>query len=385
MMDCFYLNQTELEKELNRCLGCKAKPCEKSCPVNCCPQEFIKQAKEKSFAEALETIYKNNPLGQTCGLICPHSFCMKSCLRSKIDSAIKIPSIQATLIHQHHEEFSVQKYGQPNGKKIAVVGAGPAGIAAVWFLTKTGYCVDVFEMSNKIGGALNLIPQSRLPHEVIESDWKFVQSLGNINIFLNHKIQNPLNLLSSYAGVIMAIGEQIPVELNIVGEKYMCSYTDYLKNPSTYNNEIVAIIGGGKVAFDCVNTALGYGAKDVHLLVRRTMADIKMDSQEIDYMIEHNVKLHTNTVANSLKNDYNLLSLEVAETIVENGKCVNSGKTSLMEQKFTTVIKAIGCKAEKPIEHEKIIYAGDCKIGGSTVVEAIASGIDAAKILNQKL
>lgn len=382
-MKKLYLAQDEFNVELNRCMGCRTKPCEQSCPVNCCPQEFIKLAKNQQYSEALKVIYANNPMGQTCGLICPHSFCMKSCLRSKVDHSIMIPAIQATLIHDHMNEFVMPAISQSNGKKIAVVGAGPAGIAAAWFLAKRGYSIDLYEMSAKIGGALNLIPKTRLPHEVIEADWKFIQECGTIQTYLNHKIDSPLTLVPHYDGIIMAVGEQIPIKLNITGENNIISYIDYLQNSNSYNNDTVAVIGGGKVAFDCICTALQQASNNIHMFVRRTMSDIKMDTQEIQFMIEHNIKIHTNMLVTDIKQESNLFSIEVSETVVDANKCVNTGKKSIISTKFSTIVKAIGSKAETPIKHEKIIYAGDCKTGGSTVVEALASGIEAATILHK--
>lgn len=173
------------------------------------------------------------------------------------------------------------------------------------------------------------------------------------------------------------------MKLNISGENNIVSYIDYLQKPDCYNNDSVAVIGGGKVAFDCVCTALQNGSKNVHMFVRRTMSDIKMDAQEIQFMIEHNIKIHTNSLVSDIKPDDNLFSIEVSETVVDENKCVNTGKKSIISTKFSTVVRAIGSKAETPIKHEKIVYAGDCKTGGSTVVEALASGIEAATIIHR--
>lgn len=92
-----YLTRAQLISELGRCLGCKSKPCMNACPVNCNPQEFIAKAKANDFAGAVETITRNNPMGQTCGLICPDKFCMQACTRAGIDFPINIPRVQATI------------------------------------------------------------------------------------------------------------------------------------------------------------------------------------------------------------------------------------------------------------------------------------------------
>lgn len=170
-----YLTMPQMKAELERCLQCPGKPCQKACPVSCCPQEFIAKAGQGDFEGAVRSICANNPMGQTCGLICPEHFCMKACLRSHIDEPIRIPKLQATLLEKYRKN---QKRETPaaNGFSVAVMGAGPAGLAAAEKLSSDGYAVTIFERDAKIGGALNLIPDSRLPFEVIEKDGNFILS-----------------------------------------------------------------------------------------------------------------------------------------------------------------------------------------------------------------
>ena len=99
-----YLSKIQMKAELERCLNCKTRPCMSACPVNCNPQEFINFAKQGNFSEAVETITRTNPMGQTCGLICPDKFCMKACTRSKIDFAVNIPKVQATILENNREK-----------------------------------------------------------------------------------------------------------------------------------------------------------------------------------------------------------------------------------------------------------------------------------------
>lgn len=124
-----YLTRAQLISELGRCLGCKSKPCMNACPVNCNPQEFIAKAKANDFAGAVETITRNNPMGQTCGLICPDKFCMQACTRAGIDFPINIPRVQATILEKYRTAESAAHPKLPaNGKKVAVIGAGPAAL-----------------------------------------------------------------------------------------------------------------------------------------------------------------------------------------------------------------------------------------------------------------
>lgn len=113
-----YLTRAQLISELGRCLGCKSKPCMNACPVNCNPQEFIAKAKANDFAGAVETITRNNPMGQTCGLICPDKFCMQACTRAGIDFPINIPRVQATILEKYRTAESAAHPKLPaNGKK----------------------------------------------------------------------------------------------------------------------------------------------------------------------------------------------------------------------------------------------------------------------------
>lgn len=113
-----YLTRAQLISELGRCLGCKSKPCMNACPVNCNPQEFIAKAKANDFAGAVETITRNNPMGQTCGLICPDKFCMQACTRAGIDFPINIPRVQATILEKYRTAETAAHPKLPaNGKK----------------------------------------------------------------------------------------------------------------------------------------------------------------------------------------------------------------------------------------------------------------------------
>ena len=146
-MSKLYLNKPQLDAELFKCLNCASKPCMTACPVNCSPQEFIQHAKAGEYENAVKSICKNNPMGHTCGLICPDTFCMKACLRSKIDHPINIPLVQATLISKHRQDMTDIDKAPDNGKKVAIIGAGPAGMAAAWVLVKLG---SVAQALNKV-------------------------------------------------------------------------------------------------------------------------------------------------------------------------------------------------------------------------------------------
>lgn len=382
-----YLNKSQLDAELFKCLNCTAKPCMNACPVKCCPQEFIQQAKVGNFAGAVKSICNNNPMGHTCGLICPEHFCMKACLRGKIDHPINIPLVQATLISKYRQDMTEANNAPDNGKKIAIVGAGPAGMAAAWFLIRHGYEVKLFEKTDRIGGALNLIPDYRLPYEVIEDDWNYIKKNGKASIEFNTLINNPLALLEQgFAGVIMAIGEQNCINLGVDGEENVIAYAEYLRSPQKYATAgTVGIIGGGNVAADCAITAKNMGAAQVSVFVRRKIFDMKVTKKERQELIDNQIDLVTTTRVCYVEKNGDKLDVHTCSTYQTDKGYSDIENSVIIRRGFDLVIKAIGSRAEKPVEHDNIVYAGDCKNGGSTIVEAVASGLETAKLLHNRL
>ena len=248
-----------------------------ACPVNCNPQEFIRHAREGEWQDAVHAIVRNNPMGMTCGLICPDKFCMHACTRCHVDFPINIPKVQATILHEYRPETDDTPLPEKNGRKIAVVGAGPAGLAAAAKLVRSGFVVDIFEERHEIGGALNMIPDERLPHEVIERDWAFIHVPDRMQLHLNTRIDDVNALVSEYDGVIIATGEPNCMALRIPGEELSISYMDYLFHPEKYQTDgPVAIIGGGNVAADCALTAARLGScRNVHSPPTRRYARLK--------------------------------------------------------------------------------------------------------------
>ena len=213
-----YLTKIQLREELKRCLNCKTEPCMNACPVSCNPREFIQYSKEEEWNEAVAAITRVNPMGQTCGLICPDKFCMKACTRSGIDFPVNIPRVQATILHNFRTAEPEKTVPPQNGHTVAVVGAGPAGLAATALLAKNGFKVTIFESRHEIGGALCMIPANRLPHEVIERDWAFISSMGAVTLKLNAKVSHTTELLNRFDAVIVSTGEPNCLELKIPGE-----------------------------------------------------------------------------------------------------------------------------------------------------------------------
>ena len=273
-MSDLYLRKAQFAAELEKCLQCPTKPCEKACPVGCSPHDFIAAAKSGDIGAAAALIAEHNPLGETCGLICPDKFCRRACLRQHVDAAIKIPAVQAEIMRQAREKdlLKTAEATAANGKKAAIIGSGPAGLGAAAELLKHGFAVTVFEQNNRVGGALNLIPEQRLPREITAYEWQRLANDSRLEIKLNTEVTDYEDLLrQGYVAVVVAAGEQKCRTLGVTGENAAIAYTEYLKNPAKYaTGGNVAVIGGGAAAVDCAITAVKQGAVHTEMFVRRS-------------------------------------------------------------------------------------------------------------------
>lgn len=388
MGDKRYLNKAQLKAELEKCLHCASKPCMKACPVSCCPYGFIEAAKSGDMEKAARLILEANPLGQTCGLVCPDHFCMKACLRAKIDAAIRIPKVQATILEEARSQGMKIRTNMPlKGKKVAVVGAGPAGMAAVSVLRNFGYAVEVFEKENQVGGAMNLIPDFRLQYADILKDWDDIFAQEGIVLHLSTDVAEPQKLLDKgFDGVIVAIGESDYTLLGIEGEEFSIPYSEYLKNPEKYPfRGNVAVVGGGAVAVDCAVSAKQNGAEYVEMVVRRRVPDMRITVEERKTLLENQIDISSMTRVCKIEKDNKGLIVSSCKTKFVDGKLVDEEGTLIKRGYFDAVILALGSRKPSLEEGEKFLLAGDCKSGSSTVVEAVASGKDAAERLHQIL
>ena len=216
-----------LKNELNRCIGCKPRPCEKACPLGVSPHDFIAVAKNEGYQESAKLIAKKNPLPQTCGLVCPDCFCQKACIRGRMDSPIKIPCLQAKMIQLGG--LPKLELPEPNGKKVAVIGGGPAGIGATYELISNGYNVTIYEKENKLGGVARLIPEYRLPKSVLDEEIARITQNDRVTVKLNTEITDFSSLKQEYDDVILALGEPLEYKLNVPGDEACISYKDVLK------------------------------------------------------------------------------------------------------------------------------------------------------------
>lgn len=389
-MENLYLKPVQFNTQINKCLQCPLKPCEKACPAGCSPHDFIAAAKNKDLKKAAEMILSKNPLGETCGLICPDKFCQRACLRANLDGALPIAKIQAYIMKHYRENYSIEKKEElsPRGK-IAVIGSGPAGMGAASVLLDLGYCVDLWEKDQTLGGALNMIPPSRLSRQVIAAEWNYLRQNHNLCIYTGKQISSPVDLLvKGYLGVIAAIGEQNKRSLDIEGKELTVGYDEYLSNYQKYAKiDNVAVIGGGEVAADCADTAIQNQAKYVEMFVRRRICDMRISSEKLKNLCKKQIDITPMTRISKIEKQKNGFILHTSRTqFLPTGELVDLPNSTIKREGFSLIICALGTKKDiLPDVAENILYAGDCLTGSSSAVEALASGKKAAQKLHRLL
>ncbi len=387
------MSNAQLQAELWRCEYCEEKPCKEACPVNCSPADFIMAARvgnPSDIRRSAGEIMHANPLGGVCGMVCPDTLCMAACTRVKFDGAINIPFVQATLVELAKGLGGIPEFSRPklNGRKVAVVGGGPAGLGVAAVLASLGYSVDIFEGRNRLGGMMHLIPDHRLNKKVIESDIQFLLSLGNITAKTNTRVEDPQELFKiGYEAVCVTAGLWKPIELGIQNEDLAVKMVDLLAKPYAHKFAgKVAVIGGGATALDCAVTAKGCGAEHVELFMLEKLSEMPLTAKErkelLDFDIEVNGRIR---ISKLIKSGKKVSGLETIKVELPEGKPFSPANirdipgTEGMRADFSAVIIAIGMRAALPRQRvDGIFYAGDMSAGPTTVVQAVASGKNAA-------
>ena len=411
------LTDAQFQAELDRCIYCEEKPCQKACPAHCSPADFIMAARvgEKSdLRRSAAMIMGSNPLGWVCGVVCPDYFCMKACSRRTFDRPIEIPAVQATVINKANAVGMAKFRRAPsNGKTVAIIGAGPAGLGAASVLLQDGYKVAIYEQQKRPGGAMNLIPDFRLNKRVVRADIAFLQSLGDVEFKHgvmvvpneNGRADLPVgqaarqrgptknmitleSLRESFDAVIVCAGLAEPIKLNIPGGELALSWQTFLEKQKKLKlkGKKVAVLGGGAVAADCATTAKRLGAASVELIYRRREQDMPLTQYERDMLLEHGVGITSCSRPLAVVHQgKRVIGLRLARMMLPPGKksrpenFVVSKKESPVFREFDLVIPAIGSRPKLAVTRARgIFYACDMVLGAGTVVESVASGKNAA-------
>ena len=305
-------------EEAKRCLQCKNRPCTKGCPVEIDIPEFIKEISQGNFDKAVEILKSKTSLPAVCGRVCPYeNQCEGECTLLKIGESVAIGRLERFLAdYERKKGVNIPKLHKPTGKKVVVIGSGPAGLTCAGDLAKMGHKVTVYEALHDPGGVLMYgIPEFRLPKEIVKSEVKYIEKLGvdiNYDVVVGKTITVD-ELLSNFDAVFIGTGAGLPSWLKIPGENLdgVYSANEFLTRVNMMKayrfpdydtpvkiGKVVATFGAGNVAMDCARTSLRLGAEKSIIIYRRTEKEMPARIEEIHHAKEEGVefKLLTNPI-----------------------------------------------------------------------------------------
>lgn len=417
-------NEEEAKLEASRCLHCMNPQCVKGCPVNIMIPDFIKCIKEGDIKGAYEVISKSSSLPAICGRVCPQEKqCEAKCIKGIKGDAISIGSLERYVADQALiNNFNATKKVEPNGKKVAIVGSGPAGLSCAGDLAKAGFDVTIFEILHKAGGVLVYgIPEFRLPKEIVAKEIKSLKKLG-VRINTNVPIGNAItldDLQKEYDAVFVGSGAGLPKFMGIPGEdanevfsaneiltriNLMGAYKDDSKTPIKKLKKAY-VIGGGNVAMDAVRSLKRLGI-DAHLMYRRSEEELPARKMEVEHAKDEGIvfDLLTNPVRILTDENNSVIGMEVVNMVLgepgEDGRrSVVEDESSLHQVDCDMVVMALGTSPNHEalkgsninlsdrglivVEGTKTsldnVYAGgDAVTGAATVILAMEAGKKAA-------
>ena len=438
-----YTEQQALDEAL-RCLGCKNMPCVTACPVNIRIPEFIAKIRECDFEGAYRIISDSSSLPAVCGRVCPQEKqCESKCVRGIKGESVGIGRLERFVADWHNANTTPTAQNvEKNGKRVAIIGSGPAGLTCAGDLARLGYGVTVFEALHTAGGVLVYgIPEFRLPKAIVEREVENLRALG-VEISTNVVIGKTLTVDElfdmGYGAVFVASGAGLPNFMGIPGESYKGVYSanEFLTRSNLMKayktgsatpimkGGRVAVVGGGNVAMDAARTALRLGAEKVYIVYRRSMEELPARREEVEHAIEEGIEFLL------LNNPVEILGYENKENprdpkngFVTGMKCIKMelgepderGRRRPIEIEgseyilpLDTVIMSIGTSPNPLIKTttpglnvngrggiiigdggetslEGVYAGGDVVTGAATVISAMGAGKTAAKSIHEYL
>ena len=421
--------------EAQRCLGCKNMPCVKGCPVNVQIPQFIGAVAKGNFEEAYKIVKETNALPAVCGRVCPQeNQCEKYCVRALKGESVGIGRLERFVADRHMEtvEDKIEKVPS-NGRKVAIIGSGPAGLTCAGDLVNMGYDVTIFEAFHVAGGVLMYgIPEFRLPKSVVQSEIDGLKARG-VKIETNSVVGKVVSIDElmqdeGFEAVFIGTGAGLPSFMKIPGENLCGVYAsnEFLtrinlmkayKFPE-YETPVkvgknVAVVGGGNVAMDAARCAKRLGAENVYIIYRRSEAEMPARIEEVHHAKEEGIifKMLTNPTRiigeDGWVTGVECVEMELGEPDASGRRrpTVKEGSEHVLEMQ--TVIMAIGQSPNPLIKNttpdiqtqswggiiadgetgatsKKGVYAGgDAVSGAATVILAMGAGKNAAKAINE--
>ena len=431
-----YTKEMALE-EAARCLNCKNPQCIKGCPVNIDIPGFINLIKEEKFIEAAKKVKETNALPAICGRVCPQeNQCQKFCIIGIRGDPIEIGRLERFVAdYERDAGVEMPEPTEESGHKVAVVGAGPAGLTVAAELKKSGHHVEVFEALHVAGGVLMYgIPQFRLPKEIVQAEVQYIKKLG-VDIHLDNMIGKLYTIQelfdTGYESVFIGSGAGLPNFLNLPGENLSGIYSanEFLIRTNLmkayrfpeYDTPInigqkVAVIGGGNVAMDAARCSLRLGAEEVHIIYRRGMTELPARHEEVENAEEEGIiftllnnptKFHSDGRGNV--KEIELIRMELGEPDDSGRRRPRPIPGSEWRLPIDTVVIAIGQSPNPIIQQtteglettrwgtiitdeetmlttiEGVYAGGDVVSGAATVISAMGAGKKAAASINEYL
>lgn len=393
-------------------------PCQATCPAHTDVPRYVRFVKEGKFAEALAVVHEKLPFPECLGHVCAHP-CESECRRGQVNEAVSIRNIKRYAAEHGSDELwkKNSKHLPATGKKVCVVGGGPAGMTAAYYLAKQGHDVTLKEAYPTLGGQMSYgIPSYRLPRDVVAKEAAYLTDAG-VQVETNCRVTDFVGLKQDYDAVLLALGTHKGVRLPIPGSDLpgVLVNSDFLRNAAmgqpTGMGRRVIVLGGGNVAFDCARTARRLGAQEIHLACLEARDKMLADEEEITQAQEEGIQVHPAHTFEAIVGTDHAEGVRFCKvksfTFDENRRAIiEKEEDSEYTIEADTVIFATGQRTDitpeaglelgrgnsialQPGSHRTSvagIYAcGDAVYGTRTVIQAIAAGREAASEMDKAL
>ncbi len=401
------------------CKGLVKAPCSHTCPAGVDVPRYIRCIAERKYDEAVAVIRERIPFPSACGYVCIHP-CETKCRRGQIDEPIAIRALKRFAAdHAHKTALIPVQVASLSGKQVAIVGSGPAGLTAAYYLAKTGgHAVTVFESLPEAGGMMRVgIPRYRLPAKVLDVEIDVIRQVG-VEIKTNTRVDSVDWLREQgYDAIFIALGAHAASKMRVEGEdtRGVMDCVTFLRDVSLGKKvklgDRVAVIGGGNAAIDASRTALRMGAKDVAIMYRRTQDEMPADPEEIHEALDEGVHIDFLVAPSSIHRinghiDLECIHMQLGEPDASGRKRPEPVSGSEFNKEVDVVITAIGQRLQIPEDlgmeltrkntikadpdnlatnSEGVFAGGDAVTGPASVIQAIAAGRQAAISIDRYL